>query len=81
MISAPTTCPATLMIPRTAIVERGQLQGVYVLDQNRIAGLRYITLGKTSAQQVEVLAGLQAGESLIADPGSRELSGKKIESR
>jgi RND family efflux transporter MFP subunit len=70
-----------LLIPRSAIVERGQLLGIYVLDQNRIAGLRYITLGKPSAQQVEVLAGLQAGEMLIDDPGSRELSGKKIESR
>jgi len=70
-----------LLIPRTAVVERGQLQGIYVLDQNRIAGLRYITLGKPSEQQVEVLAGLQSGEMLIADPGSRELSGKKIESR
>jgi len=70
-----------LLIPRTAIVERGQLQGIYVLDQNGIAGLRYITLGKPSAQQVEVLAGLQAGELFIADPGSRELSGRKIESR
>ena len=70
-----------LLIPRTAIVERGQLQGIYVLDQNRIAGLRYITLGKLSAQQAEVLAGLQAGEMLIGDPASRELSGKKIESR
>jgi RND family efflux transporter MFP subunit len=70
-----------LLIPRAAIVERGQLQGIYVLDQNRIAGLRYITLGKPSVQQVEVLAGLQAGEMLVADPGSRDLSGKKIESR
>ena len=70
-----------LLVPRTAIVERGQLQGIYVLDQNRIAGLRYITLGKQSAQQVEVLAGLQLGEMLIGDPGGRELSGKKIESR
>jgi multidrug efflux pump subunit AcrA (membrane-fusion protein) len=70
-----------LLIPRTAVVERGQLQGIYVVDLNRIAGLRYITLGKPAAQQVEVLAGLQAGETLISDPGSRELSGKKIESR
>ncbi|HET7206326.1 MAG TPA: efflux RND transporter periplasmic adaptor subunit [Terriglobales bacterium] len=70
-----------LLVPRAAIVERGQLQGVYVLDQNRIAGLRYITLGKSAAQEVEVLAGLQAGEMLIADPGSEELSGKKIQSR
>ena len=70
-----------LIIPHTAVVERGQLQGIYVLDRNRIAGLRYISLGKSSAQQVEVLAGLEAGELLIGDPGSRELSGKKIESR
>jgi len=72
---------AALLIPRTAIVERGQLQGIYVLDQNHVAGLRYITLGKPMAQQVEVLAGLQAGEMLVGDPGTRELSGKKIESR
>ena len=72
---------SSLLIPQTAVVERGQLQGVYVLDQNKIAGLRYITLGKPSGAQVEVLAGLQAGETLISDPGSRELSGKKIESR
>ncbi len=72
---------SSLLIPRSAVVERGQLQGIYVLDQNSVAGLRYITLGKPSGAQVEVLAGLQAGESLISDPGSRELSGKKIQAR
>lgn len=71
---------SSLLIPRTAVVERGQLQGIYVLDQNRIASLRYITLGKPTGGRVEVLAGLQAGERLIADPGDREFSGKKIES-
>lgn len=70
-----------LLIPLDSVVERGQLQGIYVLDQNRIAALRYITLGKPSAGQVEVLAGLQAGEMLVADPDGRELSGKKIQSR
>jgi len=69
---------SALLIPRTAVIERGQLQGIYVVDPNKIASLRYITLGKPSEAQVEVLAGLQAGESLIADPGDRELSGKKI---
>jgi len=57
------------------------LQGIYVLDRNKIASLRYITLCKPSGAQVEVLAGLQARETLIADPGSREFSGKRIESR
>jgi multidrug efflux pump subunit AcrA (membrane-fusion protein) len=71
----------SLLVPRSAVVERGQLQGVYILDQNKIANLRYITLGQPSGQQIEVLAGLQDGESVIAEPGGRELGGKKIQSR
>jgi RND family efflux transporter MFP subunit len=68
----------SLSIPRSAVVERGQLQGVYVIEANQLAGLRYITLGRTSGEQVEILSGLQAGEKLIASPGDRELSGKRI---
>ncbi len=68
-----------LLIPRSAVVERGQLQGIYVLDQNQVANLRYITLGKSSGTEVEVLAGLQEGERLVAKPGAVDLNGKRIE--
>ncbi len=68
-----------LLIPRSAVVERGQLQGIYVLDQNKVASLRYITLGKPSGTEVEVLAGLQDGERLVAKPGTVDLNGKRIE--
>jgi membrane fusion protein, multidrug efflux system len=68
-----------LLIPRSAVVERGQLQGIYVLDQNKVASLRYITLGKPSGAEVEVLAGLQDGERLVATPGALDLNGKRIE--
>jgi multidrug efflux system membrane fusion protein len=69
---------SVLLIPGTSLVERGQLQGVYVLDANQIAGLRYVTLGKSTGEQFEVLSGLQAGEKLIAAPGDRDLGGKRI---
>ena len=68
-----------LLIPRSAVVERGQLQGVFVLDQNKVAGLRYITLGKPSGSEIEVLAGLQEGERLVGKPGELDLSGKRVE--
>jgi len=68
-----------LLIPRAAVVERGQLQGIYVLDQNKVASLRYITLGKPSGAEVEVLAGLQDGERLVAKPGAVDLNGKRVE--
>jgi RND family efflux transporter MFP subunit len=68
-----------LMVPSSAVVRRGQLQGVFVLDQSRIASLRYITLGKFSGSEVEVLAGLQEGERLVAKPGEFDLNGKRVE--
>lgn len=68
-----------LLIPRSAVVERGQLQGIYVLDQNKVASLRYITLGKPSGVDVEVLAGLQDGERLVVKPGAVDLNGKRVE--
>jgi RND family efflux transporter MFP subunit len=72
---------SSLLIPESAVVERGQLQGVYVLDQNKIANLRYVTLGKSAGSAVEVLAGLQEGERLVAKPGNRDLGGKRIEAQ
>jgi RND family efflux transporter MFP subunit len=70
---------AAILIPRTAVVERGQLRGVYVVGGDGIAGLRYVTLGEGAEQQVEALSGLDGGEKLIARPAGREFSGKRIE--
>lgn len=67
-----------LLIPRSAIVERGQLNGVYEVDASQIAALRYITLGATLGDKAEVLSGLKDGETLVAAPGDRELGGKRI---
>lgn len=69
---------SVLLIPHAAVVERGQLQGVYVVDAEQIAGMRYVTLGRTSGPQVEVLSGLESGERVIAAPGNREFGGKRI---
>ena len=68
-----------LLIPRSAVVERGQLQGVFVLDQNKVASLRYVTLGKPSGSEMEVLSGLQGGERFVGNPGERNLNSKRIE--
>lgn len=77
----PRSSRTVVLVPREAIVERGQLRGVYATDANQIAQLRYVTLGRAFGEQVEVLSGLQDGEKLIAAPGDRELSGKQIAPR
>jgi RND family efflux transporter MFP subunit len=68
-----------VLIPRSAVIERGQLQGVFVLDQNKVASLHYVTVGKFSGAEIEVLSGLQGGEWFVANPGDRDLNSKRIE--
>lgn len=68
-----------LLVPQSSVVERGQLHAVYVLDASEIATLRYVTLGHTSGTEIEILAGLENGERVVAQPGEQDLSGKRIE--
>ncbi len=70
-----------ISIPSSAVIERGQLQTVYVLGENNIAILRYVTLGNATRDQVEALSGLSDGDKLIANPAGRELAGKRVEVR
>ena len=68
-----------LLIPRSAVVERGQLQGVFVLDPNKLASLRYVALGRSLRSDIEVLTGLQGGEWIVAKPEKLDLNSKRIE--
>jgi RND family efflux transporter MFP subunit len=68
----------SILVPQTALLHRGQLDAVYVVGKDEIASLRYVTLGKPSAGDVEVLSGLENGERIVAQPGERDLSGKQI---
>ena len=56
-----------LRIPAGALVQRGEVSGVYVLTGDRLA-LRQIRLGQRRSEQVEVIAGLKAGDQVATDP-------------
>jgi RND family efflux transporter MFP subunit len=68
-----------IVIPRSAVVSRGSLVCAYILDAQGIAQLRYLTLGATHGNLVEVLSGVSPGEQLVDDPADRDFSGKRIE--
>lgn len=70
-----------ILVPAGSVMDRGQLQSVYVVGENNIAGLRYVTLGNKGKDMVEVLSGLSPGEMVVASPAGRELAGKRIEVR
>ena len=66
-----------LVLPSEALVSRGQLRGIYVVDDTGLIHWRVVTLGKSTGNQVEVLSGLNDGELVVLNPGSQELDGKK----
>lgn len=68
----------TLTVPRSAILERGQLSGVYALDAGNVARLRIVTLGRLLGDRMEILSGLSEGDRIVADPQGRTLDGKKV---
>jgi RND family efflux transporter MFP subunit len=57
----------TIVVPRAAIVERGQLTGVFVVEPDRIARLRWVKVGRSFDEVVEVLSGLNIGERVMTD--------------
>ncbi len=58
-----------LVIPVQAVVHRSELTAVYCLHQQDRPELRQVRLGRTvPGSQVEVLAGLEAGDIVALDP-------------
>ena len=63
------TGPSTLTLPPTAIVDRGQQQFVWVEVAPGSFASRQVTLDARTAERVEVLSGLNAGESVAVEGG------------
>jgi multidrug efflux pump subunit AcrA (membrane-fusion protein) len=59
---------AEIRIPRSAVLRRSEVVGVYVVDDRGVARLRQIRLGPASGDSVTVLAGLRSGEQVALDP-------------
>jgi RND family efflux transporter MFP subunit len=70
-----------LRVPAGAVVERGQLSGVYVVDEHRVARWRLVTLGGRRDDRVEVLSGLAPGDAVVVDGVSRMADGTRVEAR
>ena len=57
-----------LLVPASALVERGEVTAVYVVDDTGHAALRQVRPGHRFDERIEVLAGLDGGERVALDP-------------
>ena len=56
-----------LTAPATAVVERGQLRSVFVVEDGRVRR-RLVTLGEERSGRIEVLSGLETGDVIVLNP-------------
>ena len=57
-----------LLLPQQALVSRAEVNAVYVLDDGGKISFRQVRPGNRYGEQVEILAGLEAGETIALDP-------------
>ena len=57
-----------LLLPQAALVSRSEVNAVYVLDGQGRISLRQVRPGNRFGERIEILAGLQANESVALDP-------------
>lgn len=67
-----------LAIPKTAISQRGQLTGVFVVDQSGLARLRLIKTGRAFGDNVEILSGLNLGEQIVIEGPATIQDGTRV---
>lgn len=56
-----------LTAPRQALAQRGEVSAVYVVKDGKVS-LRQVRPGRSEGEMVEILAGLEPGETVALDP-------------
>jgi RND family efflux transporter MFP subunit len=68
-----------MLVPKSAVLERGTLTSVWVVDSTNIARMRLVKLGKSYADRVEILSGITQGERVVVSGVEKVTDGAKVE--
>lgn len=68
----------TVVVPRDALVQQGDQTVVYVIQQG-VALQRVVETGLSDGQKIEILAGLEAGETVVISGQPNLADGAKVE--
>ncbi len=67
-----------VMVPNDAMLERGGLTGVFVVDDDMTARFRWVHAGRVFAQATEIRVGLEGDETIIAHDDIRLRDGDTV---
>jgi RND family efflux transporter MFP subunit len=67
-----------LLVPAAALVQRGQLSGLYVVEDD-VLRFRLVRTGRRLEDRVEILSGLAAGSTIVAAGTEKAMDGARVE--
>lgn len=67
-----------LVIPEQALIPVRNVQSVFVVDENDVAELRQVKIGRRSPGKVEILNGLKEGDRVIVDGTQKARNGQPV---
>jgi len=70
----------SLRVPVSAVVQRGQLEIVFVVA-NQHAQLHLVRTGKRVGDEMEILSGLHSGDSVVIEGATQLTDGQPVEAR
>jgi RND family efflux transporter MFP subunit len=73
------TAKEVILAPRTALVDRGQLTGVYTVDDRGVVTYRLVRTGKEYGGDREILSGLKPKERIIVHGVEKAVDGGIVE--
>jgi multidrug efflux pump subunit AcrA (membrane-fusion protein) len=68
-----------MQVPQKAILQRGQLVGVFIVDLSDVVRLRLIQAGKTYGDRTEVLSGINDGDRIIVEGLEKVKEGDRVQ--
>ena len=69
---------AGILVPTAALAERGGLTGVFTVDADRILRFRWVRTGASHGERTEITAGLDTGETLLAQANAAVRDGDRL---
>jgi RND family efflux transporter MFP subunit len=78
-IAIPVGKSGMIIIPKSAIIEKGQLKGFYLVDEKNIAHFRLLRTGIIMEDSIEVLSGIKNNDRYVASPSLDMKNGVNVE--
>jgi multidrug efflux pump subunit AcrA (membrane-fusion protein) len=74
-VSLPVGEKEALLVPPDAVVERGQLTGIYTVGDDSVITFRLVRIGRTYGEEVEILSGLDPDRKIIVRGVEKAIDG------